>query len=232
MVLADLLAKLESRRAKKKGKAVAVRAVVTDEEIEEAWRKVEEEGRLPKQVRKWGQIFLDDFEADLARYVLMALHHHARETCTQNEPLPLSVDTKGNSSNPSSDGESLQFGYSSWDSFYALQSNETTQVKLFPELLDHHIQIYRVLKALFGQNVPRKQNSGELNSLSDGSLKDPLHHLAHSLNTNNVRRALGVDPGNSFGIWEIPLTDESECLGFAIYPIPSFFNHRKCSYLF
>ena len=42
-----------------------------------------------------------------------------------------------------------------------------------------------------------------------------------------MRTVLGVDPGNAFGIWEMPLMEESECLGFAVYPVASFFNHRE-----
>ncbi|KAK7686442.1 hypothetical protein QCA50_010666 [Cerrena zonata] len=78
--LIGYLAKLETRRLKKKGKETGcLRAVVTDEEIEEAWGRVEEEEHSFKQARKWGQLLLDDFEADIARYVLMALYHQSLE---------------------------------------------------------------------------------------------------------------------------------------------------------
>ena len=51
--------------------------------------------------------------------------------------------------------------------------------------------------------------------------------LADLVTIDNVRTILGIDPGNSFGIWEMPVMDESECLGFAVYPRASFFNHRE-----
>ena len=51
--------------------------------------------------------------------------------------------------------------------------------------------------------------------------------IGELITVENVRMILGIDPGNSFGIWEVPLIDESECLGFAVYPAASFFNHRK-----
>ena len=34
-------------------------------------------------------------------------------------------------------------------------------------------------------------------------------------------------PGQPHGIWELPLTEESECVGFAVYPRQSLFNHRE-----
>lgn len=57
--------------------------------------------------------------------------------------------------------------------------------------------------------------------------EDGTIDLREELTVDNVRIALGVDPGNSFGIWEVPVMEESECLGFGVYPLPSLFNHSE-----
>lgn len=231
--LVDLLTKLETRRVKKKGKEVeteGLRDVVTEVEIEEAWGNVEEEEQVPKQVRKWGQLLLDEFEADLARYVLTALYHQAMEA--RSSEGPYSNGNGDSSSTPTPTKKTLEFGYANWNDFAALQANETTQVKLFPELLDNHLRIYQVLKALFGQTGRQLPMPGKPNGLSNDTQSEVLQQLGHAITTKNVRRILGVDPGNSFGIWETPLTEESECLGFAVYPIPSFFNHRRFFHIY
>ncbi|KIP05482.1 hypothetical protein PHLGIDRAFT_74236 [Phlebiopsis gigantea 11061_1 CR5-6] len=95
-------------------------------------------------------------------------------------------------------------GEATWLDFAALQSGELQQVGRFPELLQNHIRIYQVLKSRFSSAPPDAIT---------------IHH---------VRVALGVDPGNAFGVWQVPTTEESEGLGFGVYPIPSFFNHH-CS---
>ncbi|EED80582.1 predicted protein, partial [Postia placenta Mad-698-R] len=90
-----------------------------------------------------------------------------------------------------------------WNDFTTLQHNELNHLRTYPELLENQIRIYKVLKGRFAES-----NS--------------------AITIDNVRAIFSVDPGNSFGIWEVPLTEESECLGFAVYPRPSFFNHH-CS---
>ena len=102
-----------------------------------------------------------------------------------------------------------------WDDFSALQSGELQQVTKFPELVSDHIRIYKVLYSRFGTLLSPESTT-------------PTRNLLHKLITiENVRKALSVDPGNSFGIWEVPVAEESEALGFGLYPIPSFFNHSE-----
>lgn len=198
----ELLQTLEAARRKKvKGKEKAVTnttVVLTGQDIERTWQDVEREQANKKCLQRWRDIHLDDFEADMARYVLMALYHYAQDSL---HTTPSVQDDTVFSS----------FG-ACWDSFAILQSGEMRQVTRFPELLDDHIAIYHVLKTRFG--TPNDASS-------------VLAKLADLITVRNVRIALGVDPGNSFGIWEVPVTEESEGLGFGVYPIPSFFNHRK-----
>lgn len=42
---------------------------VTQEVAERAWDAVREKERSPKEVRKWRTLQLEDYEADMARYV-------------------------------------------------------------------------------------------------------------------------------------------------------------------
>lgn len=248
MELMELLTRLEVRRLKKKRKEREdLRKQVSDEEIEETWSKVADMERKPKQTKKWSQLFLDDFEADIARYVLMALYHHSLEI-GQRKDAHFPSDNGVFDSSPEAKDDA-KFGEGSWSDFASLQSNGTIQIKLFPELLDNHIQIYQVLNGLFGlhsepttPNAHRTNVNGDIQRLAermqdvrqmssthpDTAVLSSSQRLAQVITIENVRTALGVDPGNSFGIWETPVTDESECLGFAVYPIPSFFNHH-CS---
>ena len=201
-----LLSTLESaRRKRNKEKEVAgnftAQGTLTEEDITKAWDEVGRQAATgnPKVIRRWHSLQLDDFEADMARYVLMALYHYARELTVQDHSI------------------SERFTHSSsfaaaWKDFAGLQSGEAHQVTRFPELLDNHIRIFQVLVARFGvHGKPQSQ---------------VMEQLADVVTTTNVRVALGVDPGNSFGIWEVPMMEESEELGLGIYPIPSFFNHR------
>ncbi len=55
----------------------------TEEAIERAWDNVRKVETETKQQKKWRQSQLDDFEADLTRYALIALLHHARETLSK-----------------------------------------------------------------------------------------------------------------------------------------------------
>ncbi|KAI0716018.1 hypothetical protein C8T65DRAFT_572430, partial [Cerioporus squamosus] len=93
-----------------------------------------------------------------------------------------------------------------WRMFSSLQTNELSHLRACPEILEHQTRIYQLLRGRFGA------------ANSDWDV----------ITVANVRRILGIDPGNSFGIWEVPLMEESECLGFAVYPIASLFNHH-CS---
>ena len=143
------------------------------------------------------------------------------------------------------------------NTFASLQTNELALLRACPEILDHQTRIYRLLRSLFGgTGVAAHSMSASSSQSSPRSALPPPHgssstgeNTAHNprkdqrgsgsadrnrrpelgdvITVENVRRALGVDPGNSFGIWEMPLIDESECLGFAVYPIASFFNHRR-----
>lgn len=202
--LIGLLKTVEAARRKKaKGKekektTEEVPVALSKGDIERAWEKVSKLHATPKTLRKWRELQLDDFEADMARYVLVALYHYAQE---QTDHAHLGSITPVLSA----------FG-AHWTDFAGLQSNETHQVTKFPELLENHIRIYQVLRSRF---------------TTSEEASPTLRALVQVITTANVQVALGVDPGNSFGIWEVPVTEESEGLGFGIYPIPSFFNHRE-----
>ncbi|EMD38867.1 hypothetical protein CERSUDRAFT_47730 [Gelatoporia subvermispora B] len=201
-----LLRTLESARRVSKGNTTGQvsskpddATVLTKETAEQAWDTVRQEERSPKTLRRWREISLDDFETDVARYVLLALAHLAREYATSMASFrPHQLDRANNGVPAASQGDS------DWDTFASLQSNELQHLRTYPELLENHIRIYKALKSRFTPSAP-----------SDSSL----------ITIENVRTALGVDPGNSFGIWEVPIMEESECLGFAVYPRLSFFNH-------
>ena len=85
----------------------------------------------------------------------------------------------------------------------------------------------RVMDRVDGTQSKSAGERTETTKRSDGVQKEEVSSLEGVLTIANVRTALAVDPGNSFGIWETPLMEESECLGFGVYPVPSFFNHRK-----
>ena len=179
---------------------------VTAETISQAWEAIAAEEKRPKTLSRWKQIQLDEFETDLARYVLLALIHVYRES--QSSALSLGQD------------ESLSFGGATWRDLAALQSGELQQVSRFPELLQNHIRIYQVLRSRF-YGTPL---------FSFGSSNGECAHtagLANAITIEHVRTALAVDPGNSFGIWQVPMSEGSEGLGFGVYPIPSYFNHRE-----
>ncbi|KAI0819634.1 SET domain-containing protein [Trametes gibbosa] len=231
----DLLRQLEPARQKKlkpkpkpNSGARAQRAVDTDEleltpeSVERAWDAVRDKERSPKVVRRWRDLQLEDYEADMARYVLLALNRCLREQCN---PL-LCSHSKRNSDIQSetgsqSEGPTEANGYdhepSEWETFASLQVNELQLLNACPQILQHQHRIYQLLKGKFGS--PAAEKSGPA-----GRTLEP--NLADLVTIANVRTILGVDPGNAFGIWEVPLMEESECLGFALYPVASFFNHH------
>lgn len=86
--------------------------------------------------------------------------------------------------------------------FNDLQSNELQLISAFPDLIFSHINVYRFLHAVLD--------------------KTPLQSF---LSVSLFRSILGKEAGNAFGIWQFPVFIESECLGTAVYPSPSYFNH-------
>ncbi len=86
-----------------------------------------------------------------------------------------------------------------------MQSNEVQVSRSFPDLLNGYCQLYLFLRSI---------------------LPAPLLELC---TTDNVRSILGKEAANAFGIWELPLSAESEQLGYGIYPSASFFNHGNSS---
>ena len=206
-----------ARRRNDKGNAIenagAPVLEASEETIAQAWEAVAAEEKRSKALNRWKQIQLDDFEADLARYVLLALIHMYRES-QSNHTFP--------------DGHALQsvtspgsFGGATWRDFAALQSGELQQVGRFPELLQNHIRIYQVLKSRFSSAPPSQRD------VAPARAADTPLRLSDTITINHVRVALGVDPGNAFGVWQVPATEDSEGLGFGVYPVPSFFNHRE-----
>ncbi|OCH91025.1 SET domain-containing protein [Obba rivulosa] len=218
--MVDLLRTLEgARRAGKTMIEVSDRqdeaTKLTKEAIEHTWDTVRQEERSPKVVRRWRENSLNDFETDLARYILLALAHFAREYTSSMASLQQTQELAcpRNDTLPGLNGECQ------WDTFASLQCNELQYLRTYPELLENHIRIYKALKSRF---MP-----AALSDRTPGRIDRPVIDVLASLITvGNVRTALGIDPGNSFGIWEAPLTEESECLGFAVYPGLSFFNHH------
>lgn len=214
--MVQLLTELETaRRRKQKGKEKEeqTQTVFTTQDTEryiiDSWEAIRREFTRMKAARQWKTLQLDDFEADMARYVLIALYHYARGSLKNGA---------SDSTNSNQSTSHLDFGMASWEDFTALQSGELQQVSKFPELVNNHIHIYQALRSRFG-NLPAQE-----------STSPARNRLAEILSTEHVRKSLGVDPGNSFGIWEVPVTEESEGLGFGVYPIPSFFNHSEpCS---
>ncbi|KAI0331499.1 SET domain-containing protein [Cubamyces sp. BRFM 1775] len=216
----DLLRQLESARQKKPkpkpksdagGQEAAIE--ITREVVERAWETVRAKERSPKEMRRWKDLQLEDYEADMARYVLLALHRYHREQCSRHRdsPQPCEDSTKS----PKGDHER-----SEWQTFASLQSNEMQLLKVCPEILEHQTRIYQLLKARFGSRI----TADSAPDADASGCDEPA--LANLVTIDNVRTILGVDPGNSFGVWEMPVMDESECLGFAVYPRASFFNHH------
>ncbi|KAH9840107.1 SET domain-containing protein [Rhodofomes roseus] len=226
------------------------------ENVDRAWEMVAQKERSPKEVRKWRNIQLDHFETDVARYVLIALVHRHREAhgemdWERGRQMQAGEDIIDRSSVQEDTNTIVQFGGARWKDFAALQSNELRHLNAYPELLENQIRAYQALKGRFSSSHIRASTSERRTGSTDGRGEaqlaggdqqshnpQPLHigqgdigafrDFGSMVTIDNVRGAFRVDPGNSFGIWETPMTDESELMGFAVYPKPSFFNHH-CS---
>lgn len=85
--------------------------------------------------------------------------------------------------------------------FENLQSNELLHLRTFPDVLQSQIRVYQFL-----QNVLP-------------------HQVLPYLTSQLFRDTLGREAANAFGIWQLPITPESELLGSSLYPHASFFNH-------
>ena len=281
----DFLRRLEGARQKKaktKNSADAGAEVqeITQPFVDQAWDGVRERERSAKEVRKWGNIQLDDYETDMARYVLLALLRCHREqswsqhdcirncACQPSSPCcPIrengqvqtcAAKAEARDGSPSGVRSGSREGRgqgSEWRVFSSLQTNELSLLRACPEILGHQTRIYQVLRGRFGPNpaanpvsqppsrsilppVHSPQGIGLASSAESGGRSSRMDGdnklcgqsaIGELITVENVRMILGVDPGNSFGIWEVPLMEESECLGFAVYPVASFFNHRECA---
>ncbi|KAI1796567.1 hypothetical protein LXA43DRAFT_986109 [Ganoderma leucocontextum] len=236
---------------------------ITRDVADGAWDAVCAEERSAKGVRRWQGLLLDDYETDMARYVLLALLRCHRERCDRYAcggcpSLRHEATVPGDSDVDCTEAKGGCEQDSEWGTFASLQTNELSLLRACPEILDHQTRVYRLLRSLFcGFGVaayPMPASSSRSILLSalpspngscstaedaarnlrgdrpggDSADRGRRPALGDVITVANVRRALGVDAGNSFGIWEVPLTDESECLGFAVYPVASFFNHH-CS---
>jgi hypothetical protein len=215
--LVTLLTTLESVRLRKSDKKEKKRAESDDvlpehleDHIAQAWQTVRLNATKLKIVRQWKALQLDDYQADMARYVLVSLYHYAREleSPKQISSLHSILDAQGHVS-------PCRFGQASWGDFSTLQPGALQHVLKYPELANDHIRIYQVLRAWFGMPLPIDATSAT------------RERFGQIVTIENVRLALSVDPGNSFGIWETPVTEESEGLGFGVYPLPSLFNHSE-----
>lgn len=244
-----LLRRLEAARQKKPPKAHAgaqqeeQTATITQEVVDQAWDAVRAKERSPKEVQRWRSLQLDDYEADMARYVLLALLRCRREAHSARNRQATDADPpQANGAPREGDGQG-----SGWATFASLQANELSLLRPCPEILGHQTRIYRVLKGCFGlgstkgthpsrskphaspDSTQSAEAADEGPQTSGGGASGTLEELGDVITIDNVRTILGVDPGNSFGVWEVPLMEESECLGFAVYPTASFFNHRECT---
>ncbi|KAK9457849.1 hypothetical protein V1511DRAFT_491030 [Dipodascopsis uninucleata] len=91
--------------------------------------------------------------------------------------------------------------FSSWERFMNLESHEFDLLNKLPALLEVHIRVYIFLKEV---------------------MRSKYQEL---VKPSTVRYILGREAANAFGIWQLPLSIESECLGSAIFPSASYFNH-------
>ncbi|KAI0704387.1 hypothetical protein BC835DRAFT_1525086 [Cytidiella melzeri] len=194
--------KLErARRRKQKGKeteesyGVPIREDM-EKYIDSAWELVRQDSVQRKIWRQWKTLQLDDFEADMARYVLFSLYHHAQEVEASLQP---------------------QDAFRGSNAYSSPIWRSATGLKVSSAPSQPHTHIRGPAYKLWCTAGP---------GLIFPSPKS--RRLAELLTVKNVRKALSVDPGESFGIWELPITQESEGLRFGIYPIPSLFNHN-CS---
>lgn len=230
---------------------------LTRENIDRAWEMIAQKERSPKEVRKWRNLQLSHFEADIARYALIALTHRCRERSAEGGGESRDGDSAGAPRTATSASSTPQFGGARWEDFVALQSNELRHFKTYPELLENQIRAYQALRGRFTDSIgpcppeldrhlytttdsegrPRdarenqKHRAARTGQEEDAAgSRDPAADFGSTITIENVRRAFSVDPGNSFGIWETPMSDESELMGFAVYPKPSFFNHRECPF--
>ncbi|KAI0731245.1 hypothetical protein C8Q76DRAFT_612174 [Earliella scabrosa] len=230
----ELLRQLEGARQKKSKAPPAGSAgpdsrllegdEISQELVDRTWDAVRDAESSPKQVRRWRDLQLDDYETDMARYVLLALLRCCREqqglqSGTHANPRRLSGTEAEENASSNADVVGVNGRGLESRTFFSLQTNELSLLRACPEILKHQTRIYQLLKGRFASNIAAASHA----PANDSSLP-----LADALTIANVRTILGVDPGNSFGIWEVPLMEESECLGFAVYPIASFFNHH-CS---
>ncbi|KAH9933346.1 uncharacterized protein B0H18DRAFT_983168, partial [Fomitopsis serialis] len=220
---------------------------LTRENVDRAWDMVAQKERLPKEVRRWRNLQLDHFETDMARYVLIALVRRYREVYDQEgrqsqQQLHTDKDAANNTYVRRIASAAVHFGGASWDDFTALQVNELQHLNTYPEVLENQIRVYQALKGRFPTSHVRASTSEGRTVVTDTGGNGESHNCQASqigqgdsggfrdfgslITVDNVRRAFSVDPGNSFGIWETPLMDESELMGFAVYPKPSFFNHN------
>ncbi|EKM50383.1 uncharacterized protein PHACADRAFT_152310 [Phanerochaete carnosa HHB-10118-sp] len=215
-------ARIRSGKGKAKQENFTTPEKITEDALARAWEEVASQEKQAKTLARWKMIKLDDFEADLARYVLVALVHLYREL--KSNATRSDKDTTSEPADISHSSGTLNFGGATWRDFAALQSGELPQTSMFPGLLENWIRVYQVLKSRFSYKGPRSS----LNTHSSPTDQAAIVDLSDVITPQNVRTALGADLSNSFGIWQVPVAAESEGLGFGTYPIPSIFNHH-CS---
>lgn len=227
---------------------------LTRENIDRAWWMIAQKEWSPKEVRKWKNLQLTHFETDIARYVLIALSHRYRERSAKGFGESREDDLAGAPHVATGTSSTLRFGGDRWEDFAALQSNELRHLKTYPDSLENQIRVCQALLGRFtnsarpcppelsrhpdsegrpeGVHEHHENHKHRANQNRTGQEEDVTGSRAYAdfgstITIENIRRAFSVDPGNSFGVWETPLTDESELVGFAVYPTPSFFNHRE-----
>ncbi|TFK20059.1 SET domain-containing protein [Coprinopsis marcescibilis] len=196
---------------------------VTKENMEEAWRLAEETFSKPKTIlsalRELGRssvssdngVFLTEFEADSARFILDGLF---TRTFQAMPSAPSSSETSS-----SGDRNDSAFNIGSWNDLLELQVLELDNIRSRPSLLASFIRVYGFVKYIISSTSGPSGPPIEASSLG-GVL------LGLVSNSNVVRDILARDHSNVFGIWEQAEDDvDCEMLGWGMFVFGAYFNH-------
>jgi hypothetical protein len=102
----------------------------------------------------------------------------------------------------SQDGAKVSTAQTEWDKFSSLQSNEYFQIIAYHPYMTAYLRTFEFLHKV----LPPK--------------------FKNVFTASVLRDTVGIEAGNAFGIWELPLNLESECFGTSIRPLASYFNHQ------
>lgn len=114
------------------------------------------------------------------------------------------------------------------DYFEDLQSNELNFLKTFPDMLNSELKIYEFLikvlpiPIILGNLLKKINNNNKEGKETTTTTREESNLLYEPQLLRNI---IGREAANAFGIWQLPITLDSELLGSSIYPKASFFNH-------